>query len=376
LRMPGQNLRAGLRVQGGGRTLHVVAQLCAIQTLAALKLRQTAMNGGPKRTIRQVRVGAMPVVEGGDSALDLARHGEIPDGHLPETIVHVDDERLRQRSSQLAALVALPLQAMQHQSEVHEDHLESAFAGVGYTPLIVKDGLPGLRHNRAIKLACSPLPVSSILKPGKHLGALLCRGWYEAGPYLRYQVWVREIAIRLCWVLIRRGKTILMCRRSEPGPERNLGGAKPNAEARSLRALSIAALFALVLTACSETVTKHGFHFHDNDLQQVRPGMSQEEVKTTLGTPTTTATVGGGTAYYYIGSTEGQKSFLKPVEKDRKVLAIYFSQLGSVERVAQYGLKDGKVFDYVKQETPHHARDESMLKALFRNLGTKQLGLD
>jgi hypothetical protein len=47
-----------------------------------------------------------------------------------------------------------------------------------------------------------------------------------------------------------------------------------------------------------------------------------------------------------------------------------------VQKVAQYGLKDGKVFDYVKKETPSHARDEGILKSLFRNLGTKQLGLE
>jgi len=58
------------------------------------------------------------------------------------------------------------------------------------------------------------------------------------------------------------------------------------------------------------------------------------------------------------------------------VVAVYFSSLGSVDRVAQYGLKDGKVFDYVKNETPAHARDEGILKALFRNLGIKQFGLD
>ena len=58
------------------------------------------------------------------------------------------------------------------------------------------------------------------------------------------------------------------------------------------------------------------------------------------------------------------------------MLAVYFTQMGSVDKVAQYGLKDGKVFDYVKNETPSHARDEGILKALFRNLGTKQLGLD
>ena len=159
--------------------------------------------------------------------------------------------------------------------------------------------------------------------------------------------------------------------------------AEGSATSSALRRPSRSALFlwvaiavGMVVTACGETITKHGHQFQDNDLSQVGPGMSQEQVKTTLGTPTTTATVGSGSAYYYISSTQGQTSFFTPVEKDRKVLAVYFSPLGSVDRVAHYGLKDGKVFDYVKNETPSHARDESVIKALFRNLGTKQLGLD
>ena len=92
--------------------------------------------------------------------------------------------------------------------------------------------------------------------------------------------------------------------------------------------------------------------------------------------PCTHATVGSGTAFYYISSIEGQTAFLAPKEKDRRVVAVYFGQTGSVDRVAQYGLKDGKVFDYVKNETPTIAKDEGILKALFRNLGVKQLGLD
>lgn len=139
-------------------------------------------------------------------------------------------------------------------------------------------------------------------------------------------------------------------------------------------ALGLAAL--LALTACSETVTKHGHLFQESDLQQVRTGMSQEQVRTALGTPTTTAAVGAGSAFYYISSTETQKAFFKPAEKERTVLAVYFSPLGSVDKVAQYGLKDGKVFDYIKNETPTHHRDESIIKSLFRNLGVKQLGLD
>ena len=150
--------------------------------------------------------------------------------------------------------------------------------------------------------------------------------------------------------------------------------AGPSGARRPANALGLAAVLGLALAACGETITKHGHQFQENDLKQVTSGMSQEQVKATLGTPTTTATVGSGTAYYYISSTQGQTSFFKPVEKDRKVLAIYFNQLGSVDRVAHYGIKDGKVFDYARQKTPTPSRDEGILKALFRNLGAKQFG--
>ena len=135
-------------------------------------------------------------------------------------------------------------------------------------------------------------------------------------------------------------------------------------------------LVAAATAACAPTITRHGHYFQDSDLQSITPGMSQDQVRSTLGTPTTTATVGSGNAFYYIASTESENSFFKAKETDRKVLAIYFTPVGSVERVSNYGLKDGKVFDYAKRETPHHAKDEGILKALFRNLGTKQLGLE
>jgi outer membrane protein assembly factor BamE (lipoprotein component of BamABCDE complex) len=157
----------------------------------------------------------------------------------------------------------------------------------------------------------------------------------------------------------------------------NVSGAGKRSRwaARLASALGLAAFASLALTACGETITKHGHHFQENDLKQVTSGMSQEQVKAALGTPTTTATVGSGSAYYYISSTQGQTSFFKPVEKDRKVLAIYFNPLGSVDRVAHYGIKDGKVIDYARQKTPTPSRDEGILKALFRNLGAKQFGL-
>lgn len=142
--------------------------------------------------------------------------------------------------------------------------------------------------------------------------------------------------------------------------------------------LSVAAAIAagLLLSACAPTITKHGHHFQASELQQVQPGMSQDQVRMTLGTPATTATVGSGSAFYYISSTTTQTSFFQPTEIDRQVVAVYFSPQGSVDRIANYGMKDGKVIDFITRQTPSHAKEEGILRQLFRNLGVKQLGLE
>lgn len=143
----------------------------------------------------------------------------------------------------------------------------------------------------------------------------------------------------------------------------------------ALRALMPALLLvAVVVSACSEQVIKHGHMFRESDLAQVQPGMGQEQVKLVLGTPTTTTTYGNGSAYYYISSTEKQTAFMKGTEVDRQVLAVYFTPTGTVERVANYGLKDGKVFDFVSRTTPAPGgKEDGLIKQLFRNLGTKQI---
>ena len=136
--------------------------------------------------------------------------------------------------------------------------------------------------------------------------------------------------------------------------------------------LAVTVGLSLGIAGCSSTVTKHGHLFQENDLQQVQPGMSQEQVKLTLGTPTTTATAGNANAYYYMSSTKKQTSFMSPTETDRQVVAVYFNKVGTVDRVANYGMKDGKVFDTISRTTPSaNQNDDGVLKSLFRNLGQR-----
>ena len=142
--------------------------------------------------------------------------------------------------------------------------------------------------------------------------------------------------------------------------------------AAALRAVALASL--VTLSGCSQTVTKHGQLFKATDLQAVQPGMSQDQVRGALGTPATTAVVGDGHAFYYISSTDAQSSFFLPTETDRQVVAVYFNQGGTVDTIANYGLKDGKVFDFISRKTPAPGgKDEGILKEIFRNLGKQQL---
>lgn len=153
-----------------------------------------------------------------------------------------------------------------------------------------------------------------------------------------------------------------------------------NRKSRSTRhlgqalALLCAGVASVALSGCSEQVTIHGQQFHATDLQAVQVGMSQEQVRATLGTPATTTVIDNGSAFYYISSTMTQSAFFAPTEKDRQVVAVYFNQGGMVEKVANYGLKDGKVFDFISRTTPAPGgKEDGILKSLFRNLGKKQL---
>lgn len=133
-------------------------------------------------------------------------------------------------------------------------------------------------------------------------------------------------------------------------------------------------LGAAALTACGAQIDRHGHVFMDVDLDQIRPGMSKEEVQTVLGSPDTTSAI-GGEAYYYISTTQKTIAFLKPREIDRQVVAVYFAG-ESVTEVAHYGLKDGIVVNYYKGETPARGKDMTVLEQIFGNLSQRKMFKD
>jgi outer membrane protein assembly factor BamE (lipoprotein component of BamABCDE complex) len=122
---------------------------------------------------------------------------------------------------------------------------------------------------------------------------------------------------------------------------------------------------ALVLLAgtfaggCTQ-VYHHGYMAQDGALDQIAIGASQDQVLIVLGTPSTVATI-SGEVFYYISQRSEQTSFLPQKEVDRRVVAVYFNKARRVERLADYGLKDGRIFDYVSRTTPSGGIEQDYL---------------
>jgi outer membrane protein assembly factor BamE (lipoprotein component of BamABCDE complex) len=113
---------------------------------------------------------------------------------------------------------------------------------------------------------------------------------------------------------------------------------------------------------------QHGYVLDEHALDQVKTGSSAEQVLVVLGTPSTTSTVGGDAWYYISQRTDQSFAFQKPNIEDQRVLAVYFTKDKKVERVANYGLQDGRVIDFITRTTPTGGVEESFLQNAFKNL--------
>jgi outer membrane protein assembly factor BamE (lipoprotein component of BamABCDE complex) len=139
-----------------------------------------------------------------------------------------------------------------------------------------------------------------------------------------------------------------------------------------LASTACAAMMALALAGCSTRETfQRGYVLPDGALQQIPLGASQEQVLLVLGTPSTVATV-SGEAFYYI-SQKGERpiSFMQTRVTDQRVIAVYFDRDRKVRRLAEYGMKDGHVFDFASQTTPTGGNDLSVVTTLLHNIEGK-----
>jgi outer membrane protein assembly factor BamE (lipoprotein component of BamABCDE complex) len=135
-----------------------------------------------------------------------------------------------------------------------------------------------------------------------------------------------------------------------------------------VRLLIVTAVLTLLLGGCSNftQIYQRGYVVPEGALENIPIGSAQEQVLVVLGTPSTVATVSGEAFYYISQRGEQSAAFMPQKVIEQRVVAVYFDKNRRVERLADYGLKDGKVFDYVSRTTPTSGNELSYLNYLFK----------
>ena len=125
-------------------------------------------------------------------------------------------------------------------------------------------------------------------------------------------------------------------------------------------AVALSAVF--VLSGCSTAeVLNQGYVIDQKTLELVPAGSSREQVLLALGSPSTTATFDNEVFYYISQKRVRPVAFMRPRLVDQKVLAVYFNKDGRVERIANYGLQNGQLFDFISRTTPTGGQDRTFL---------------
>jgi len=146
-----------------------------------------------------------------------------------------------------------------------------------------------------------------------------------------------------------------------------LNHASPRRRSRWL-AVALLVAAALPLGGCGDMFTQvyqRGYIPPEGALEQVPLGATQDQVLIVLGTPSTVATVSGETFYYISQRAEQKLAFLNQDVTNQRVLAVYFDKNRRVARLANYGLKDGRVFDFVSRTTPTSGTELNYINYVF-----------
>ncbi|MEF3365464.1 outer membrane protein assembly factor BamE [Methylocystis sp. 9N] len=112
-------------------------------------------------------------------------------------------------------------------------------------------------------------------------------------------------------------------------------------------------------------VINRGAVIDSRNTAQVKPGMTAPQVLSALGTPSTTSTVGGDAWYYVSQRIERKLAFMPQSIADQRVYAVYFDKSKKVQRVADYGLEDGKPVDFISRSTPTAGPEYHLLQGML-----------
>lgn len=135
----------------------------------------------------------------------------------------------------------------------------------------------------------------------------------------------------------------------------------------SFHVLGLAA--AILSAGCAKDIYARGNLPPPEAVAQLAVGeQTQQDVRTLLGTPATTAVFDDDT-WYYISAHTTQYAFYPNHELDRTVYAITFDERGILKDVRKLNLEDGQNVSIASRETPTKGREYGILEQLLGNVG-------
>lgn len=131
----------------------------------------------------------------------------------------------------------------------------------------------------------------------------------------------------------------------------------------------LASFVMLSAVGCSTLSDTHGYIPTDLELADVIVGRDTKDTVTRIvGRPGARGVI-GDSSWYYIESDYERFLWRAPVEVDREVVAISFTENEVVENVERFGLEDGRVIVLNRRVTDSNVKGIGFLRQLFSNIG-------
>ncbi len=144
-----------------------------------------------------------------------------------------------------------------------------------------------------------------------------------------------------------------------------------------LRRWGSAFLFGAVfvaLAACSSIYRNHGFVPTEEDLATLEVGKdTRETTGPKVGRPSASGLL-NDTGWFYVQSRWEHRGALPPREIDRQVVALTFSEQGTLTNVERFGLERGQIVPLSRRVTESNVKGMGILRQLFSNFGRPSAG--
>lgn len=133
-------------------------------------------------------------------------------------------------------------------------------------------------------------------------------------------------------------------------------------------------LLILAVSACAATFENHGYVPTDTDLEQIIVGVdTRDTVAETVGRPTSFGVLEGG-GWYYTQSRWRHFAFTAPKIVDRQLVAITYTEAGTVENIERFTLEDGRVIALSRRVTNSNIKGISFIRQMLSNFGNFNAG--